>query len=120
MPILLKVVAHTQSFLWNSKRVNSNNFLQVSSVFCNVLYDHVFLNLCPPVSSTPSYVLCLYQRVKANDDFLSALAEHQDKLVVIKFYDRFCRACDEIRHRFEDLSGSAGVDQAAFYEIEVS
>ena len=59
------------------------------------------------------------KRVRTNEDFISALAEHKDKLVVVKFYDKFCRACDEIRPRFDDLARSSGSDEAAFYEIEV-
>ncbi|CAN0533913.1 unnamed protein product, partial [Ectocarpus sp. 12 AP-2014] len=41
------------------------------------------------------------QAIDSNDDYVSAMAQHQDKLVVIKFYDQFCRACDEIRPRYE-------------------
>lgn len=63
-----------------------------------------------------SYVL---QSIGSNDDYATAMAKHDDKLVVIKFYDQFCRACDEIRPRFEDLSRSLPEEDAVFYELEV-
>ncbi|CAM9847055.1 unnamed protein product, partial [Hapterophycus canaliculatus] len=57
--------------------------------------------------------------IASNDDYLNAMAEHQDKLVVIKFYDQFCRACDEIRPRFEELSRSEPEEDAVFFNLEV-
>ncbi|CAM9975510.1 unnamed protein product, partial [Laminaria digitata] len=48
------------------------------------------------------------------------MAQHQDKLVVVKFFDQFCRACDEIRPRFEELSRSQPSEDAAFFELEFS
>lgn len=59
------------------------------------------------------------QLIGSHDDFTTAMAQHEDKLVVIKFYDQFCRACDEIRPRFEDLSHSVPDEDAAFFELEV-
>ncbi|CAN0331512.1 unnamed protein product [Ectocarpus sp. 8 AP-2014] len=47
------------------------------------------------------------------------MAQHQDKLVVIKFYDQFCKACDEIRPRYEDLSRSQPGEDAVFFDVEV-
>lgn len=38
---------------------------------------------------------------------------------MIKFYDQFCRACDEIRPRFEELSRSLPEEEAVFYHVEV-
>lgn len=58
------------------------------------------------------------QRISSHDELLNALALHQDKLVVIKFYDQFCRACDEIRPRFEELARQCS-SSGAFFEIEV-
>ncbi|CAN0447882.1 unnamed protein product [Ectocarpus sp. 12 AP-2014] len=60
------------------------------------------------------------QAIDSNDDYVSAMAQHQDKLVVIKFYDQFCRACDEIRPRYEDLSRSHPEEDAVFFDVEFS
>lgn len=60
-----------------------------------------------------------HQAIGSNDDYVNAMAQHEDKLVVIKFYDQFCKACDEIRPRYEDLSRSLSEDEAMFYELEV-
>ena len=60
-----------------------------------------------------------FQAIRSNDDYVNAMAQHEDKLVVIKFYDQFCRACDEIRPRFEELSRSLPEEEAMFYELEV-
>lgn len=61
-----------------------------------------------------------HQAIQSNDDYTLAMAQHEDKLVVIKFYDQFCRACDEIRPRFEELSRSLPENEAMFFELEVS
>ncbi|CAM9119514.1 unnamed protein product [Ectocarpus sp. 8 AP-2014] len=60
------------------------------------------------------------QAIDSNDDYVSAMAQHEDKLVVIKFYDQFCRACDEIRPRYEDLSRSQPEEDAVFFDVEFS
>eukprot|EP00903_Cladosiphon_okamuranus_P006381 g6246.t1 len=60
------------------------------------------------------------QAIRSNDDYVNAIAQHEDKLVVIKFYDQFCRACDEIRPRFEDLSRSLPEEEAIFFQVEFS
>lgn len=59
------------------------------------------------------------QTIGSHDEYLAALAQHQDKLVVVKFFDQFCRACDEIRPRFEELSRSQSQEGAEFFELEV-
>lgn len=59
------------------------------------------------------------QAIGSNDDYVNAMAQHDDKLVVIKFYDQFCKACDEIRPRYEELSRSLPDEDAMFYELEV-
>ncbi|CAM9370703.1 unnamed protein product [Sphacelaria rigidula] len=56
--------------------------------------------------------------IASHDDYLAALSENQDKLVVLKFYDQFCRACDEIRPRFEELSRNADPSDVAFFQVE--
>lgn len=75
----------------------------------------------PPTLQQPSYTPCVlvHQAIGSNDDYVNAMAQHEDKLVVIKFYDQFCRACDEIRPRFEDLSTSLPEEDAIFFELEV-
>lgn len=66
---------------------------------------------------------CLFpsrpQALGSHDEYLAAMAQNQDKLVVVKFFDQFCRACDEIRPRFEELSRSQSSESAAFFELEV-
>ena len=59
------------------------------------------------------------QSLGSHDEYLAAMAQHEDKLVVVKFFDQFCRACDEIRPRFEELSRSRPSEDAAFFELEV-
>lgn len=61
----------------------------------------------------------LMQAIRSNDDYVNAMAQHEDKLVVIKFYDQFCKACDEIRPRYEELSRSLPEEDARFFELEV-
>ena len=64
--------------------------------------------------------LCpLGQALGSHEEYLAAMAQNQDKLVVVKFFDQFCRACDEIRPRYEELSRSQPSDTAAFFELEV-
>lgn len=63
--------------------------------------------------------MCL-QGLASNDDYVEAMAKHHDKLVVIKFYDEFCRACDEINPRFAELSRAHSEEDAVFFELEVS
>ena len=97
------------------------NFVSKMSLCARILY---FVLISPP----PLYVVCFvwcvkygknYQAIGSNDDYVNAMAQHEDKLVVIKFYDQFCRACDEIRPRYEDLSRSLPEEEAMFYELEV-
>lgn len=59
------------------------------------------------------------QAIASNDDYVNAMAQHEDKVVVIKFYDQFCKACDEIRPRFEELSRSLPEEEARFFQLEV-
>ncbi|CAN0185014.1 unnamed protein product [Pylaiella littoralis] len=76
-----------------------------------------------PIASSPTATpdrRSKVQLIGSHDDFTTAMAQHEDKLVVIKFYDQFCRACDEIRPRFEDLSHSVPDEDAAFFELEFS
>lgn len=60
------------------------------------------------------------QALGSHDEYLAAMAQNQDKLVVVKFFDQFCRACDEIRPRFEEMSRSQSSEDAAFFELEFS
>lgn len=59
------------------------------------------------------------QGISSHDELLRSLGDNQNTLVVIKFYDQFCRACDEIRPLYEELA-QARSDDAAFFEVEVS
>lgn len=78
----------------------------------------------PPPTNLPSMSSDIDTRpssikpISSHDEYLNALAENQDKLVVIKFYDQFCRACDEIRPRYEELSRGAHAQEAAFFQVE--
>ena len=54
------------------------------------------------------------------DTFLAAMSKSAgDKVVAIKFYAGWCRACKTIAPRFERLAKEFG-EEAAFYEIEFS
>ena len=54
------------------------------------------------------------------DTFLAAMSKSAgDKVVAIKFYAGWCRACKTIAPRFERLAKEFG-DEAAFFEIEFS
>ncbi|CAM9497930.1 unnamed protein product [Ectocarpus fasciculatus] len=74
----------------------------------------------PTAAQEPERRRNVQQAIDSNDDYVSAMAQHQDKLVVIKFYDQFCRACDEIRPRYEDLSRSHPEEDAVFFDVEFS
>ena len=55
-----------------------------------------------------------------DDTFLAAMSKSAgDKVVAIKFYAGWCRACKTIAPRFERLAKEFG-DEAAFFEIEFS
>lgn len=98
----------------------------VDDAFARTLFSSSFL-LFPCLFSWPCQTIAvvllshgvLYQAIGSNDDYLNAMAQHEDKLVVIKFYDQFCRACDEIRPRFQDLSRSLPEEEAIFFQVEV-
>lgn len=81
--------------------------------------SHASHNIVPaPVADRLTFCSFL-QVIQSSDDYMNAMAQHSDKLVVVKFYDQFCRACDEIRPRFEDMSRSVSEDVAVFYQLEV-
>ncbi|CAM9441744.1 unnamed protein product [Discosporangium mesarthrocarpum] len=57
--------------------------------------------------------------IQSHDDFLEAMACSQNELVVVNFFDKFCRACDEINDRYEKLAMNHG-HHASFFRVEFS
>lgn len=86
----------------------------INCVFCT-FFSCVFALFFPVAFFSPSRP----QALGSHDEYLAAMAQNQDKLVVVKFFDQFCRACDEIRPRFEEMSRSQSSEDAAFFELEV-
>ncbi|CAM9595137.1 unnamed protein product [Choristocarpus tenellus] len=64
----------------------------------------------------PTYPI---KTINSHDDFLASMVQSQNKLVVVNFFDKFCRACDEINPKFEKMALDRN-DDASFYRVEFS